>query len=62
MFKYVLLIIAGMAFSWLANWSLKREENDDFISNAKYWLMLLVGIIMILSGIVYLADYFFDLF
>ncbi|RKN82417.1 hypothetical protein D7Z94_00755 [Ulvibacterium marinum] len=48
---YVLFIIAGTFFLWLANWNLKKEESEQSIYNLKYLSWAVLGIVLVLYGV-----------
>lgn len=52
---YVLFIVAGGFFMWLANWNLKKEDDERSIYNLKYILWLVIGIMLVLYGVISLG-------
>ena len=54
MIKYILIIIAGGFFIWLAKWNLKSKSHGEQASKINYWIWLVTGFIFLLVGVVYL--------
>ncbi|GMN09170.1 hypothetical protein MTsPCn9_03740 [Croceitalea sp. MTPC9] len=55
MLKYILIILTGLFFLWLAKWNLRKDNYDEKTSKANYWIWRTTAIIFISIGGVYLG-------
>ncbi|MFD2586883.1 hypothetical protein ACFSQJ_08075 [Croceitalea marina] len=55
MIKFILIIIVGAFFVWIAKKNRKNANENAQVSNAKYWIWFVVGLLYIGVGFYYLV-------
>lgn len=55
MVKYILIILAGIFFLWLAKWNLRKDNYDEKTSKINYWIWKITAFIFISTGGIYLG-------
>jgi hypothetical protein len=55
MIKFILIILTGLFFLWLAKWNLKKDNYDEKTSKVNYWIWKTTSFIFISIGGIYLG-------
>lgn len=62
MLKFILIILTGIFFLWLAKWNLKKENYGEQVAKVNYLIWKTTAIIFIGVGGIYLAKEILVLF
>lgn len=55
--QHILLLAAGAVLFWLADWNIKKEdEQEKKTSTAKYWILMFTGGMIVLVALLYLLN------
>lgn len=60
---YILMILGGSLLFWIAIWNSNHQNKKDIlpeVSNTKYVLMMLTGLMALIAGLLFLGKELFE--